>query len=211
VVVVCAVLAAVGVFLPNIQVELGGIALSRRTSMSLYQIDKSRVVVRHLIARYHRSGGKKLGAVVEHHVMPHLGGRVHEALDDATSAMDVLDDVSDDQARTGSQIFQVLVWVLLALEGLIAALVFVEIVNGTMRKSRVIGALVVSVLATPIAIGMSVMTYALVYEANDEIGVDMVGATVGAYVIPIAALVGLIASVVLLAKRPRDLSRPRTT
>ena len=196
-------------FVPSLEVRIAGVSLSRKTSMSLYQINTSRALVRHFIARYHRTPGHKLGAMVANKVMPHTGGHLHEALDDATSAMATLDDISDEDATTGSKILVVTVWSFLALCALMGALVFGELMRalGPPRKSRFWLALVISVVTLPVALGTLVLTRALVWEANDEAGVDVLATTVGAYVIPVAAILGLVAIIGALVRFNRPGTR----
>jgi hypothetical protein len=201
--VVCTVTSAVAVFLPNIEVEVGGMHFGKRTTMTLYQINESRELVARWVAKYHRTGGHKIGKIAGV-LAPHIKGHAGDALDDASSAMELLDEVSDSQVQQGGQVFRVLILAFLAITGLQAALIFGELMRGAFRKSRVVLALVLAVLTTPVAVGLLVMSRGLVWEANDEIGYDVVTATIGAYLIAIAAVIGLVCAIVLVARRGRD-------
>jgi hypothetical protein len=91
-------------------------------------------------------------------------------LGDARDAVDTLDDVSEDDVRTAGTWFAVALGVLLALDAAIALVVFTQLMSGAYRRSRMVAALVGSVLVAAIAIALHALCRVAVWEANDEIG-----------------------------------------
>lgn len=199
--VLCAVLGSAGVFLPSIELQLRGSAVSRRTELSLYRIAADRKTARHLLAMYRSSSKRQLGAKLLHTVSPRVGGRVRAALDDARDAMDTLDDVSDDDARLAGIVLIAALGALLGLEAIAAALVFGELMRGSFRRGRHAAALIAAVLVTAIAVALHLACREIVWEANDEVSRTVLTLGPGAYVLPIAAIAGFFLAIVLVAKR----------
>jgi hypothetical protein len=200
--VLCAALVAIGVFLPSIDVQLGGRAVTKRAQLSLYAASTDRELVRKLIASYHRSGKRQLGSELVRTVTPRASGRPRAALEDARDAMAALDGVSDDDARTAGTIFTVVLWTLLGLDAVMAGLVFGELMRGAYRRGRLIAALAASVVVAAIAVALHLACREAVWEANDEVGHTAVVLAAGAYAIPVAAVAGLVAAIVLVVRRP---------
>ncbi|HZJ65831.1 MAG TPA: hypothetical protein VFD36_20110 [Kofleriaceae bacterium] len=199
--VLAAVVGAVGVFLPSIELQLAGKAVSRRTQISLYTASRDRELVRKLVVAYHASSKRQLGGEVLRKVTPHVGGRVRGALDDARDAMDALDDTSDDDVRTAAIVFTAALAALLALDGLMILLVFPQLMRGAFRRGPLIAALAASVLAAAIAVALHVACREAIWQANDEVGRTTLALAAGAYVIPLSALTGLGAAIALLVRR----------
>ena len=199
--VLAAMLGAVGAFLPSVELQLAGKSVSRRTQISLYTASRDRDVVRKLLATYHASSKRQLGADVIRQVSPHVGGRVRSALEDARDAMDTLDDTSDDDVRTAGTVFTASLAALLALDGLMILLVFPQLMRGSYRRGPLVAALVASVLAAAVAVALHLACRHAVWQANDEVGRTTLVLAAGAYVIPLAALVGLGAAIALAARR----------
>jgi hypothetical protein len=202
--VLCTALGAIAVFLPSIELRLRGSAISKRTQLSLYTAGGERALVRRLLAGYHGSSKRHVGAKIMRTVSPRVGGRVRAALDDAHDAMDTLDEVTDDDVRTAGTLVTVTLWTLLGLDALMIAQVFTELMRGAYRRSRLIAALVLSVAVTAIAIAVHIVCREVVWQANDEVGGNALALRLGAYVIPIAAVAGLLTAIVLVARRRRE-------
>jgi len=130
-------------------------------------------------------------------------------LGDARDAMDTLDDVSEDDVRTAGTWFAVALGVLLALDAAIALVVFTQLMSGAYRRSRMVAALVGSVLVAAIAIALHALCRVAVWEANEEIGRSALALAPGAYVIPLAAIAALVTAVVLVASSGRAPRLPR--
>ncbi len=199
--VIAAVLGAVGVFLPSVELQLGRKSVSKRTQISLYTASRDRELVRRLIAAYHTSSKRKLSGDIVRTVSPRVGGRVRSVLEDARDAMDTLDDTSDDDVRTAGAAFTAALAALLALDAVMILLVFPSLMRGTFRRGPLLGALVASLLATAIAGALHLACREAVWRANDEVGVPTVALAAGAYVIPLAALVSFAAAIALLRRR----------
>jgi hypothetical protein len=201
--VLCAALGAIGVFLPGVDLQLGGRAVTRHARLSLHTASTDRELVRRLIAAYHHSSKRHMGTELVRTVTPRATGRSRAALEDARDAMAALDEVSDDDVRTAGLIFTFVLWTLLGLEAAIAALVFGELMRGAYRRGRLIAALVGSVVVTAIAVALHLACREAVREANDEVGRSAIVLAPGAYVIPIAAIAALVAAIVLVARGRR--------
>jgi hypothetical protein len=201
VVVLAAVLGAVGAFLPSVELQLAGKSVSRRTEISLYTAARDREVVRKLLIAYHASEKRQIGADVIRKVSPHIGGRVRSALDDARDAMDTLDDTSDRDVRTAGNAFTAALAALLALDGLMILLVFPQLMRGSYRRGPLIAALVAATLAAAVAVALHLACREAIWKANDEVGRSTLALAAGAYVIPLAALAGLGAAIALVARR----------
>lgn len=201
--VLCAVLGAIGVFMPSIDLRFGGRAVTRRAQLSLHAASTDRELVRNLIAAYHRSSKRQLGGQLVRAVTPRASGRPRAALEDARDAMAALDDVSDDDVRTAGMIFTIVLWALLGLDAVMAALVFTELMRGAFRRGRLIAALAASVVVAAIAVALHLACREAVWEANDEVGRTAVVLAAGAYVIPFSGVAAMIAAIVLVARRTR--------
>lgn len=199
--VVCTVLGAIAVFMPSIELRLGGSAVSKRTQLSLHAASTDRELVRRLLAAYHRAPSRRTGAQIVRAVAPRASGRARAALDNTRDAMATLDEVSDDDVRTAGTVFTVALWTLLGLDAAMAGLVFVELMRGGYRRGRLAAALVASALVAVIAVALHVACRQAVGEANDEVGRSALVLAAGAYVVPLAAIAGLAAATALVVRR----------
>jgi hypothetical protein len=168
----------------------------------LYKVAHDRALVRKLIATYHRSNQRKLGDRLIHAAAPHVDGelahklgRVRDAFDDTRDAMDSLDDTSDDDVRAATTMFTIVLGVLLGLDVLLICAVFVPLI-GQGRRGGGILRLASAVLIVALAGALYYLCRMAAWEANDEIGHSAVALTAGAYVLPVAAAIGLVAAIV---------------
>jgi len=196
--VVCAVAAAIGMFLPALEVRVGGNPLAKRTSLSIYRANTNSEFIRRLVAGYKASSGKKLGTAVAAELMPRVGGKLHGAIDDASSAMTSLDDVSDSDAKTLARVLAISLWTFIALHVAMALVVGADLVRDRFRRSRLIAALAMAVVSAAAGIAIHVGCSMAIAEANDDLGKDLIGYGAGAWLIPIAAIGGLGAAIALL-------------
>jgi hypothetical protein len=205
IVVACAVLTAVAVFLPAIQLEVHGHAVTR-ASLSLYKATTDRELARALFGKYRRSSGRRMGEAVTAMLVPRLGqNKAH--LDDAQDAMSALDSLDDADIRHAGIGLEIGVWALVVLAAAMAALVFAELMReGGPRTRRLAVACALAVIVAALAVGARIGCGEAVWEANDEVGYDVVGLATGARVLAFAAcgaLVAIVAAVVLARRRPR--------
>ena len=200
--VLCAVLGAVGVFLPSIELQLGGSRVSKRTELSLYKVASDRELARRLLATYRGSSQRRVGAEIVRTVSPRVGGRARAALADARDAMDTLDEVSDDDAQVAGIVLVAALCALLGLEVMMVGLVVGELVRDSYRRGRFIAALIASVLASAIAIGLHLACREAIWQANDEVSRTVLTLGPGAYVIPAAAIAALVLAIVIVNKLP---------
>jgi hypothetical protein len=186
--VVCALVCAVGIFVPAFEVPINGHVVSKRESISLRTAVHNRNLLRKFLAAYRGTGGSRVGGKIASTLTPHTGGRLKSALEDANDAMDTLSGISDDDAKTLGTALFVAVWSFVGLALAMAVLVFLDAVGGSYRRGRIIGALVISVIVTAAAVAILLGCKAAVFEANDEIGAEVL--TLGSA--PYAILVGAI-------------------
>jgi hypothetical protein len=199
--VLCAVVVALGIFLPALALRPGGAAISKRTELSLHTISRDRHTMRRLLAAYHASSRRELGGRVIRSVVPKITGKPRAALEDARDAMDTLDDLSDDDVRTAGTALTVTLWSLIGLEAILIALVFGELMRGTFRRWRLGLALLGAVLAAATAIALHLVCREAAWQANDEVGRTIVTLGPGAYLLPAGGVGALIAAVVLVARQ----------
>jgi hypothetical protein len=202
--VLCTGLGAVAVFLPSVELQLHGAAVSKRAQLSLHTASTDRALVRRLLAGYRRSEHRRLGGALVREVTPRVTGRPRAALEDARDAMDTLDDVTDDDVRTAGTVFLVTLWTLIGLDAAMILLVFPPLMRGAFGRGRMAVALVAALAAAALGVALHVACREAVWEANDEIGRTALVLAPGAYVLPLAALSGLVSAVVLVARRSRE-------
>lgn len=202
VVIVATVLGAIALFLPSLELRIAGKAVSRRTAVSLYKVAHDRALVRKLIATYHRSEKRKLGDRLIHAASPHVDGelahhlgRVRDAFDDTRDAMDTLDDTSDEDVRAATTMFTIIVWTLLGLDAVLVLVVAVPLIGGQGRRGGGVLTIASAFLIAAISIALHALCRVVAWEANDEIGHSAVALTAGAYLLPIAAVLGLVAAI----------------
>lgn len=201
--VVCAVLASIGMFMPAIQLEVGGAALGHRTTESVYSMQSEEGFARRMLARYKASKRMHVGKRIASKIMPHAGKVLRGHLDDVTSAMSTLDDVSDEDVKNAATTVAITLWVFLGLELVGAVLVFTDAVSGRYRKGRMAVALITSLLAAIIGVAIPIVLTIASSELNDDIGYDLMHLAFGAFVVPLAAVGGFAAIVAALVARGR--------
>jgi hypothetical protein len=205
--VVSAVLAALGMFMPAVQLEVGGAVLSRRTTESVYQIQAGEGFARKLLARYQASKRMHVGKRIASKVMPHVGKTLKGHLDDITSAMSTLDDVSDDDVKTAAKAIAITLWTFLGLAIVGIVLVFTDLVSGRYHKSRMVISMIISLLLAVAGVALTIVLAIAAAELDDDLGFDVVHLAVAAYVIPAAAVGSFVAMVAALVARSRMVRR----
>lgn len=201
--VVCAVLSITAIFVPAVELQLGGGAVARKTSLSLYQLSTSRDLVRSYLRAYKRTPGKKLGEGLAGALMPRVGKGLRGHLDDVRDAMTTLDDVDDRDVVLVGRILTATVWTLLALLAVMAGLSFADTMRGVFRRRRAIAAVALGLVTSAIAIAALLALREAVWQANDELGRALVATAFGAYMLPVAAIGALAAAVVQLVQLVR--------
>jgi hypothetical protein len=210
--VLCAVLVGIGVFLPSLELPVDDRAVHKRTDLSLYKIASDRERARKLLAMYRASSKRRTGGHIARTLAPRVGGRARAALGDALDAMDTLDDVSDDDVRFAGIALIAALCVLLGLEALALVLVFGALMRAgpaprdpargrRYRRGRMVAAMIAQVAVTAIAVALFVVCREVVWQANDEVGRTVLVLGPGAYVLPVAAVIGFVAAIVLVARR----------
>jgi len=193
--VVCAAITAASVFLPAVELHAGSYSLGKRGTLSLYQANTDRDFIRRVFAGYHASSRKKLGEAILGEMMPRVGGKLHGHIDDVHSAMTSADDVSDDDIRTATIALAVAIWAVLALELAMAALVVHQLMRERFTGKRLIGAAAMSLVVAAVAVVAHIIVREAVFEANDDLGKDVVAVSYGSYMILVAAIGAVVAGV----------------
>jgi hypothetical protein len=202
--VVCAAVSAAGVFLPSIELHAGSYSLGKRGTLSLYQANTDRDFIRHVFAAYHASSRKKLGEALLSEMLPHAGGKLHGHLDDVHSAMTSVDDVSDDDIRTATIALAIAIWAVLALQFAMAALVVHQLMRERFTGKRLIAALAMAVVVAAIAVVAHIIVREAVWEANDDIGKDVVAVSYGAYIMLVTAIAAVAAGATCVVMHYRN-------
>lgn len=200
--VLCAVLVAVAIFLPCLDLRAAGGAVSKRTERSLHQISRDRALIHRMLVAYHGSAKRKVGTKIIHAVTPRASGRARAALEDARDAMDTLDDVTDDDIKHAGTVLTITLWAVIGLEAALILLVFPQLMRGTFRRSRFVLALLGALVVAAVAIALHLVLREAVWQVNDEISHTILVLGPGAYAMPLAAIAALIAAVILVARRP---------
>jgi hypothetical protein len=150
--IVCAVVAALSVFMPVLDVPVAGHVMSKRETLSLHGAASNRRLIRKLLAAYRHNSPARLGGAMVGKVTPHASGRAKDYLEDAGDAMDALSGISDEDAKQAGRALLALTWIVIGLCAVMAALVFFDVVTGVFHRGRILGALVVAILVLAIAI-----------------------------------------------------------
>ena len=208
--VACMLLGMIGVFLPSLEAEVGGIAVSHRTTLSLYRAESNRELVRRWLAGYGKSHGKRVAGAILPVLLPRTKGALNDHLDDVNSAMTELEracptPTSRRPARCSRSCCG-RSWACSCSRA--ASSCAASCGAGHRRGSLALAALLALVIAA-VAIGLYLGWGAAVFEVNDEIGHDVVQLAIGAYVAPLAALVGLVAMLAIIVAHWRAPARSR--
>jgi hypothetical protein len=205
--VVCAALTAAGVFLPSVETHVGSVSLGKRGTLSLYQLNTNRELIRHVFASYHASTHKKLGEAMLAEMVPRLGGGLHSHLDDVHSAMTSADDVTDDDVRTATIALAIAIWALLAVELAMAALVVHQLMRERFTGKRLVAALAMAVVVATVAVVAHIGVREAVFEANDDLGKDVLAVSYGSYLMLGAAIAAVIAGTTCVVMHYRGRAR----
>lgn len=200
--VACALTCAIGIFVPAIELRIGGHVLSKRTSLSLRQAAGDRDLVRKLLAASRGAQHTHAGNLV-HKVAPHASGTLKDVLGDANDAMDTLSGISDDDAKTAGLVITIVVWAFFVACLAMALLVFLDVVGGEYHRWRLVTALAIATVVAAIGIAIRYACTEVAFEANDELGRDAVGLGAATLVIPITAIGAFCAAITLLVLHVR--------
>jgi len=200
-----AVVSALAIAMPGLELQISGVSLGKRASISLYTAAKDRDVARALLEKYHATGSRKLGEKAADMVLEHASKHAKKAhVDDARDAMSTLDDVNDSDVKVAGHALVGLTFGYPLLVVTMVLLLFGATNESTFTLRRAIGGLVLGVLVAAAAVGVYFGWSMVVAEANDEVGATLFAMGVGAYMMPVCAgiaLAGAIATLVLRAKR----------
>jgi hypothetical protein len=190
-------LCCVGLFLPAGQLDIVGAKVVKPATISVFELGRSEKAVKDFLTGYRDSTSRKIGARVLGKVAPHLKGRARSDAGDVQDAMAALDQIKDEDIKTVGTITAVVMWSLFALNVLGAYLVIGAHPALGRGRGRAIGALVTSLLAAALAVGVYLVLGRVVAEANNEVGAEMFSLRAGAYVIPAGAVAALAAAIAL--------------
>jgi hypothetical protein len=196
--IVCAVVAALSVFMPVLDVPIAGHVISKRETLSLHGAATNRRLIRKLLAAYRQNSAARIGGAMVGKVTPHASGRAKDYLEDAGDAMDALSGISDEDAKQAGRALVALTWIVIGLCALMAALIFFDVVAGVFHRGRILGALVVAILVAAIAIAVRIGCGMVAFEANDELGAAAVELGVATIAMPAAAIAAVLSGVALL-------------
>lgn len=193
--IVMTALAAVSMLLPSIELQIRGVAVSRATSLSLYQAATNQDLVGRFVVSYNESKVKRIGPALVKALTPRVGGKLRSVLGDAGDAMDTLSGVNKDDADKLGMALAATVFTFIGMQILAIGLLFGDAIEGAVRRRRASMAVVFALLSAAAAIGIHVVERQVVWEANDEIGIQLAGLGPGAYFLPIASVLALVAAI----------------
>lgn len=200
-----AVVSALAIFMPGLELEISGVSLGKRASISLYKAAKERDVARALLEKYHAAGSRKLGERAADVVLEHASKHAKKAhVDDARDAMSTLDDVSDSDLKIAGHALVGLTWGYPLLVAIMVFMLFGATNEDAFTRGRAVGGVVLGVLVAAAAAAVYIGWNTAVGEANDEVGAPLFAMGVGAMMMPVCAgiaLAGAIATLILRAKR----------
>lgn len=198
----CTLASAVGVFVPAVELRVGGHVLTKKAAISLWQAHDDKELVRRFLGGYNKSGSKKYGAAILGALSPKQ--RAHGHLDDVHDAMDTLDSIDDADVVSGARLFTIFLWVYLALHAAMAILIFSSLMNDAQFRKRTLGiALGLATVVAAIGVAIHWACGEAVFEANDEVGVELVGTSTASWLCPLAACGALVALITLTVIRAR--------
>jgi hypothetical protein len=112
--------------------------------------------------------------------------------------METLDGLGEDDARTYGRIAEIAVWLdIVALAGAFV-LVLGDAITGVARRGRMAGATLLAIVCLGFAVVAHLVCAEVVFEANDEIGAGVLSLGWGAYALPVANAVAVVAIVAAL-------------
>lgn len=200
-----AVVSALAIFMPGLELEISGVSLGKRASISLYKAAKERDVARALLEKYHAAGSRKFGERAADVVLEHASKHAKKAhVDDARDAMSTLDDVSDSDLKIAGHALVGLTWGYPLLVAIMMFMLFGATNEDAFTRGRAVGGVVLGVLVAAAAAAVYIGWSTAVAEANDEVGAPLFAMGVGAIMMPVCAgiaLAGAIATLILRAKR----------
>jgi hypothetical protein len=200
--VACALLTAIGVFVPCLEVHAGGITV-RRASISLYRASADRELARALLARYEHTGQRRSAEQIANLLLEHPATRAQKLhVDDARDAMTTLGSLDDRQVVIGERALVGVVWGMIAL-AVLAILVAARIAVGALapRARALVAAVAIALMLAALAVAVHVGCRLAVGEANDEVGADVLALASGAWMMPLAALGALACAIGLVVTR----------
>jgi TRAP-type mannitol/chloroaromatic compound transport system permease large subunit len=201
--VACAALAAIGVFVPCLEVHAGGFAV-RRASLSLYRASADRELAHALFVRYEHTGQRRSAEQLANLLLEHSATRAQKLhVDDARDAMTTLDSLDDRQVVIGERALVGVVWGMVAL-AVLAILVAGRIAVGAAppRARALVAAVAIALVLAALAVAVHIGCRLAAGEANDEVGADVLVLASGAWMMPLAALGAVVcASGLVVARR----------
>jgi hypothetical protein len=199
--VLCALVAATGVFMPCLELTA---VHTKHGSVSLYEASTHRALARKLIAAYHKSRGRALGELITGAALEHVK---NDYVGDARDAMSTLDQVSDQDVAMAGTGLVVAIWLFLALQAIAGVLVLGQLVGDVWRRRRLIAIVAMAVVASAIGVAMMLVCREAAWQANDEIGRAFLGAGAGVYVMTVASIAGLACAILAAIFQLRRRSR----
>lgn len=202
--IVFAVCSAVAAFLPGIQLQLGGVSLGKRASISLVGAARDRDVARTLIERYHALGSKPAGEKAADFLLQHAAKHAKKAhVDDARDAMSTLDDVNGKDVQLAGRALVALTWAVFALVVVLVVLMFGATDEEKFTRRRAIGGLAAALVLAAVAIGVHLGWSMALAEANDELGAELFALGSGAYLMSGGAVAAFACAIVVVVMKLR--------
>jgi hypothetical protein len=192
-----AILALVGLFLPAVRVQGALGALSKRGAISFYTAFTNEEFLTAAARRYDHASHGALATAIAHHLAPH-GGRLGDL---AATIRSTLGDVGDasDAAKSGALGTAILIagWLFLSLVLSVGLYGLTAASGQRLRRRGAIVAATLAGLAMGIAAGVFWAAGEAVDELNDEFGHAWLGRGFGVHLMILGMVVAVTAAVAI--------------
>lgn len=201
--VVCAVATALGVFLPIVEMRVGHVVATKREKLSLFHASEERTMVRRLLAAYRHANRHHLEKSAGK-VLSHLHGAAKDYAEDASDAMDTLSGISDEDARRAGIALVILCWTIVGLAAAMVLIVAAGVINDRYRRWQLVLASILAFLQAALCVGVRIGIDMAVFEANDELGANVVANGAAATLLPVAAAGTFLSAIALVVMHVRQ-------
>ncbi|MCW5806436.1 MAG: hypothetical protein KIT31_28995 [Deltaproteobacteria bacterium] len=201
--VVCTAVSTIAIFIPAIELHVGGKRVGKTESMSLWDLNTSRDKLAALVASFRDSRVRKAGAKIAGKVADKVGGKLRDTARGVRDSLEGVDTVSDSDVKTAATVLSIATWTLLVLNLLALAALFGDTVKNRFRRWRAVLVTITTFFATGITIALGVGFSQAADQGNAELGRSLLTTRAGTYMMPLATIAAFAAAIVLLVQLVR--------
>mgnify|MGYP001563118414 FL=1 len=201
-----AIVIVTSVFLPFLQLGIGGMALGHRSTLPLYGAVNDYTFVEGLVAKADASGAERIADAL----LARLGRAPLPIASELAKAKAALDDAKELRNQADMEQFgTILRSAGLAFLGILAIVAWLVLKSMSQKKviaRRSIWIAVLMTLAGALSIGLFVASQEAIVLANAEIGTALISSAIGAYMMLVGGITGFLAA---LASAVLDVRKSR--